>query len=565
MLVIVSTSILTGFGEASLLYLIVRSATALAAGEKRLNISVVFVDLGGVTRTQLTLISAALLGVLLITAAINAWAAATLTAETTRQVRRRVAAEFLAASWERQSTAGPNRLQELGANHTSQLSLALQASASAITSAVNFVVYLVTALVLNPTGFLALALAAVGIAALLRPLRTAVRRTSKSNLSVARRYNAQVLEAAGTARDIRVFGVQAAVGARIAATADELARLAQRLRFLTRLQPVVYQYLALGLVVVGLQAAGGSSAGTVSELGAVVLLLVRSLSYSQQLNTAMQSLNEANPYLEDLQEALTDLESHREHDGNQELPETRDLTIEAVSYRYGDGPLVLKDLTMRISAGDCVGMVGRSGSGKSTLLQVLLLLRTPASGRVCIGGLPARELRRELWHQLTAFVPQDNQLIAGTVAENIAFFRPADREQIAEAARRAHLHDEILAMADGYDTRVGGGAGDLSGGQRQRLGLARALLARPSIIVLDEPTSALDMRSEMLVQETLRELHGTVTMIIVAHRLSTMAICDRIVVLEGGTIAAEGRSEQLEKTSAFYAEAVELARQATDR
>lgn len=558
-LIIVATSVITGFGEASLLYLIVRSATALAAGERRLPIHVAFIHLEDVTRTQATLVAAALLGLLLTTAAINAWTAATLTAETTGQVRRRVAFGFLGASWDRQAATGSSRLQELGTNHTNQLSAGLQASASAITSGVNFSVYLLTAAVVNPAGFFALILAAGGIAALLRPLRTAIRRISKRNLNVGRRFNEQVTEAAVTARDIRAYGVGSAVGERMAATADQLARQVRLLRFLSRIQPLVYQYLALGFVVLGLQAAGGST-GNVTELGAVVLLLVRSLSYSQQLNTALQTLNEAYPYLEDLRESLDDLAAHEERSGSKELPAGRDLVVDGVSYRYGDGPPVLKDVSLRISEGECIGIVGRSGSGKSTLLQVLLLLRAPTSGQVSIGGISAQDLRSEHWHRLTAFVPQDNHLIAGTVAENIAFFRSATEDQVIAAARGAHLHDDIVGLADGYETRVGGGSGDLSGGQRQRLGLARALLGKPSIIILDEPTSALDMRSEMLVQETLHELHGEVTMVIVAHRISTMAICDRILVLENGTIAAEGHPDHLEKTSPFYAEAVRLAR-----
>ncbi|CAA9225574.1 MAG: hypothetical protein AVDCRST_MAG76-949 [uncultured Acidimicrobiales bacterium] len=560
-LLVALTAVITGFGEASLLYLIVRSATALAAGEPRISVHVAFLDISGVTRSQVGVTAGILLLALMLVTTVNAWVSASLTADTTRDVRVKVGSAFLKASWARQAQEGPSRLQELASAYTGQLSVALTGTTTALTAAVNFAVYLLTALVLNPVACAMLLLGACVINLFLRPLRDAIRRTSKANLLVSRRFNRQVTETALTAREIRAFGVPSAVQAQLADTAGEGAHLQRRLRFLARLQPVVYQDLALGLVVVGLQSAGGASPATVAELGAVVLLLVRSLSYTQQLNSSLQTLNEAHPYLDDLAVALADLESHHEHQGDQALPEGRDLVVDGVSYRYGDGPLILREVTMRACAGECVGIVGRSGSGKSTLVQILLRLRTPTTGTLSIGGAPAREIRQDLWHQTVAFVPQDNLLIAGTVAENIGFFRSTTQEAVVQAARRAHLHDDIAALPDGYDTVLGAGARDLSGGQRQRLGLARALLGSPDVIVLDEPTSALDMRSEQLVQETLQELHGTVTLIIVAHRISTMAICDRIVVLEEGRIKAEGHPDDLAKTSEFYAEAVRLARQ----
>jgi ABC-type multidrug transport system fused ATPase/permease subunit len=555
------TAVLTGFGEASLLYLIVRSATALAAGERHFSVHVAFLDLEDVSRTQVGVIAGGLLCFLLAVSAVNAWLTSALTSEATRNSRVQVVAAFLEASWARQAREAPSRMVELAAVNTSQLNSSLQATTIAVTSGLNFAMYLLIAILLNPFAFAALVVGAGAISLVLRPLRGAIRRLSKSNLAVGKRFYRQVSEIATTAREIRAFGVPAAVLGRTAAIAGEGAHLQRRLRLLSRLQPVVYQYLALGLVVVGLQVAGGASRGTVTELGAVVVLLVRSLSYTQQLNTALQSLNEAHPYLEELVGALDDLEAHQEHRGERELPDGRDLVVDGVSYRYEDGPLILRDVTMRAAAGECIGMVGRSGSGKSTLVQILLRLRAPTTGAVTMGAVPAREVRAELWHQAVAFVPQDNLLIAGTVAENIAFFRPTTQEEVVQAARRAHLHDDIAALPDGYATLLGAGARDLSGGQRQRLGLARALLGAPDVIILDEPTSALDMRSEELVQETLQELHGAVTLVIVAHRISTMAICDRIVVLEEGRIKAEGRPEELEKTSEFYAEALRLARQ----
>ena len=129
-----------------------------------------------------------------------------------------------------------------------------------------------------------------------------------------------------------------------------------------------------------------------------------------------------------------------------------------------------------------------------------------------------------------------------------------------EAAKRAHVHDEILAMPDGYDTLLGSRGGSLSGGQRQRVAIARALATRPQLLVLDEPTSALDMRSESLVHETLTNLQGSVTMLIIAHRLSTLKTCDRIMVFGGGRLQSFGDAGELESGNEFYREAIALSK-----
>lgn len=150
------------------------------------------------------------------------------------------------------------------------------------------------------------------------------------------------------------------------------------------------------------------------------------------------------------------------------------------------------------------------------------------------------------WYELIATVPQDNQLIRATVADNIRFYRDdlAD-DAVVAAARRAHVHDEIMDLPDGYDTMLGQGVRQLSGGQRQRLGIARALVGDPLLIVFDEPTSALDSRSEQLVANTLDDLHGEVTMIVIAHRPATTAHCDRVVRLTNGTARTIAITEYL--------------------
>jgi ABC-type multidrug transport system fused ATPase/permease subunit len=199
-------------------------------------------------------------------------------------------------------------------------------------------------------------------------------------------------------------------------------------------------------------------------------------------------------------------------------------------------------------------VVGPSGSGKSTLAQLLLRLREPTSGEVDVDGVDARSFTESSWRRHVALVPQQAHLLHGTVAENIAFLRPwVDDAAIERAARDAGIHDEILALPAGYQTSVGASTRDLSGGQVQRISIARALAGSPSVLVLDEPTSALDVHSEAIVQDTMESLRHRMLVVIVAHRLSTLSICDQLVVLRDGVVEAFGPPSEVMASSPFFA------------
>jgi ATP-binding cassette subfamily B protein len=164
---------------------------------------------------------------------------------------------------------------------------------------------------------------------------------------------------------------------------------------------------------------------------------------------------------------------------------------------------------------------------------VLLRLRTPTNGHYLVNGREAEEFARLDWFARVAYLPQDPQLVAGSVSENIRFFRPGiDEAAIVAAARAAGIHDEICSWVAGYDTIIGQRADAVSGGQRQRLCLARALVGLPEILVLDEPTAALDAHSEALVHQSLERLKGQITLVIVAHRSSILTLCDRSITLD---------------------------------
>jgi ABC-type multidrug transport system fused ATPase/permease subunit len=221
---------------------------------------------------------------------------------------------------------------------------------------------------------------------------------------------------------------------------------------------------------------------------------------------------------------------------------------------------VVRDLNFEILAGEAIGIVGPSGAGKSTLMQLLLRLRPPSSGVLLVNGEPADSFARSDWQRRVAYVSQDPKVFQATVADNIRYFRDLDHVAIERAARLAHIHEDIVAMRNGYDTVIGQRADAVSGGQRQRIALARALAAEPDVLVLDEPTSALDLASEAAIQASLSELHGQMTMVIIAHRLSVLSICDRVLVLSKGTVEAFAPADELVQTNAFFRHATAVSR-----
>ena len=250
----------------------------------------------------------------------------------------------------------------------------------------------------------------------------------------------------------------------------------------------------------------------------------------------------------------------RRRDGGQPVGSIARIEVEHVTFAYPGDLAVIHDLSLTIEQREIVGIVGPSGGGKSTLVQLLLGLRVPQQGRILADGRDIAEFDRAEWARKITFVPQTAHLITGTIADNIRFLRDGVTDaDIEQAARLAHLHDDIVGFAEGYGRRVGEQGGHLSGGQQQRLCIARALVENPDVLILDEPTSALDVRSEHLVRETLMSLKQRMTVIVVAHRLSTVEVCDRIMVIQNGKLKGFDTPANLEQSSAFYREALVLS------
>ena len=246
----------------------------------------------------------------------------------------------------------------------------------------------------------------------------------------------------------------------------------------------------------------------------------------------------------------------RDAPGAREMGAARgDILIDDVSFHYEDGPAVLDHVSIHIPQGETVAVVGPSGGGKSTLCQLIPRFYDVTSGRILVDGQDVRSVTQSSLRQNIGIVQQDVFLFAGTILDNIRYGRPdASMEEVIDAARRAEIYDDIMAMPDGFQTYVGERGVMLSGGQKQRVSIARIFLKNPPILILDEATSALDSVTEARIQSAFDELAKGRTTLIIAHRLSTIRSAGRIIVVDENHILEEGTHQELLEKGGEYAQ-----------
>lgn len=318
--------------------------------------------------------------------------------------------------------------------------------------------------------------------------------------------------------------------------------------------------IVITMAVVSVFVAGGNAWFGISA-GALVMIFTYTYNLTMRLNYVSSMMQRINRALGDAAEMTRVLDEPCLVADDENAPELKvsegAIDFEHLSFAYRDaaaGESVFDDLTLHVAAGQRVGLVGKSGSGKTTLTKLLLRLDDVQGGRVLVDGQDVSRCTQQSLRRQVAYVPQEALLFHRSIRENIAYGRPdATDEQIREAARLANATEFIDRLPHGFDTMVGERGVKLSGGQRQRVAIARAILTDAPILVLDEATSALDSESEALVQEALENLMRGRTSIVVAHRLSTVAALDRIVVLADGEIVEDGTHAQLVKAGGEYA------------
>jgi ATP-binding cassette subfamily B protein len=484
---------------------------------------------------------------------------ARISSEVQARLRTKLFHAFTRASWDVQARDGEGQLQETMTGQVMQSTAAVMNAMGLIASTLNLMAMLVVGFALNVVAAAVVLAIVVLLFGALRPLRRIGVRRARALSRAQVQYARGLAESVRVAEETQVFGAGAAQRRRMGGFVATARRHMFATQVLLKLVSNLYQSLVYLLFVGGLFVLYEIGRGHAASLGAVVLILVRAGSGGQNVQAAYQGLSQSMPFVERTQQAERRYRESTPIQGSMPLPKVETLAFEDVSYAYRPGQPVLSDIRFEVDGGEVVGVIGPSGAGKSTLVQLLLRLRVPSEGRYLVNGVSAEQFSQDDWHKRVAYVPQEPRLLHASVADNIRYFRDLDDGAVERAGRLARIHEDIMGLADGYDTIVGPRADAVSGGQQQRICLARALVARPEVLVLDEPTSALDPTSEMLIQQSLTGLKHELTLFIVAHRMSTLDICDRVMVIIDGTLVAFDTIGFLEQHNSYYRSASKIA------
>lgn len=550
-------SFIGGLVEAAFLVVVTQTGLALAQGDEQLTLA------GGIEVTARTAVGIALALVLVrgALAFVRIVIEARLGYNVSVRYRTLLSDSFLATSWSTQEAEPTGRLQQLVGSFADTTVRMLNNMTTAITTTLSLVALLIVAVMVSPLATVLVMLLLLGLALVLSPVRRSIRRRASASAATWLTSSARISELGALGLEMQTFGVQRQFTENLRTAIKGLAHVERRESFMRASVAPLYTTLAYVAIILGLGVATTVDTANIADIGAVMLVMLRTLGYGSNAQTSIANVVSAAPFTDVLETTIQRYQDSRVPNGDRAVTDIGTIEASDLSFEYVSDTPALRELTFRISAGEHVGIVGPSGSGKSTLVQLLLGLRTPTSGDLRFDGIHLRDVDRHSLAPLVAFVAQDPNLFSGTIAENIAFFRDIDRDDIESAARQARLTPDLVMMSEGLDTEVGERGSHLSGGQRQRVAIARALAGRPRLLVLDEPTSALDAVSESAIRDSLAEMRGTVTVVVIAHRLSTLDHCDRVMVIQDGALLGFDEPEKLARDNNFFRESLAISKQ----
>jgi ATP-binding cassette subfamily C protein len=383
----------------------------------------------------------------------------------------------------------------------------------------------------------------------LRPLLRRAQNIGQQAAGVEKQF-AQFL----TEHIVGMKSVKAAGAERAAITSGNahirlLRHLSIRQALVNTISSSFFQPFAIVLVVLLFLLTYHAPGFSIISFAASLYLIQKIFTYLESGQNAMQTISSLLPYPKNIAAFKRTADLHRESESarvDAPFTFTTEVTLKGVSFSYDEGKPILDGVDFSIPAGKTVGLVGPSGAGKTSVADIVLRLFTPSEGGLFLDGVPSTSIGLSEWRRNIGYVSQEVFLLNDTIEENIRFYnKTLTQNDIERAAKQANIYDFIKGLPEGFQTTTGDRGVMLSGGQRQRIALARALAGKPALLILDEATSALDHESEKLIHESIKALHGKVAVLIIAHRPSTVAEADSIIVLNRGRVVEQGTPQQL--------------------
>lgn len=486
---------------------------------------------------------------------INAKAVAEYEAET----RNEIFSHTVRANWPYLAERKIGYLSQMIMQDVNKSAGLLMLISAVILSMTSFVMYAVVAVSISPYITLGTIVIGIGMFFVLKPLFYKMRKLSKKEVNLSLRLSHHINQHLLGSKAIKSLAVEDKVAGKGKIFFQELAKARFKAAKYNNIMGAFLEPFTLVVIIPIFLFSYRDPSFNIASFAAILYLVQKMFSFIQSSQAKISKINQNIPYLSsviDYQKEVKKELERSESDGNNNFRFDSKLELKNIWFKYDNLEKgVLNDFNLTINRGEIVGLIGHSGSGKTTVVDLILRLFNPQSGEITVDGVPVSDINLNQWRENIGYVAQDIFLLNDTVANNIRFYdeRISD-DIIQEAAKLANIYEFVMQLPEKFNTFVGERGVKLSAGQRQRIVLARALSRKPKLLVLDEATSALDNESEVAIKHALEGLRGKISVLIVAHRLSTIEDSDNLAVLEGGKIIEEGDPRNLiaNKDSYFY-------------
>lgn len=415
--------------------------------------------------------------------------------------------------------------------------------------------YSIVAITISPTITVASLSVGVLIFLLLKPFFYKLRKLSRFFNQINKETRHHINESLIGIKTIKAFAVESSVVNKAYSHFEEIKKAQIKSSFLGNIQSILFEPVSLIFISLLFIFSYQNPGFSMVSFAVIIYLIKNMFSFIQSIQSKFNNINTALPSLEIMLNYQDAAEQHKEKtSGNKPFKFNESLKIQELTFAYPETDYdILSGVSFSVQKGEMVGIIGPSGAGKTTLVDVLLRLLRPQKGIILADDVDIDSISLDSWHKNVGYVSQDAFLLNDNLEANIRFYSDSiSQNDIIEASKMANIYDFIQELPDKFNTLVGERGVKLSGGQKQRIALARAIARKPSILILDEATSALDNESEALIQKAIDSLRGKITILIIAHRLSTVMNSDKIIALDGGKVVETGAPQELMKSEDSY-------------